>query len=1168
MAVVFFIAGCFFYENNQNEEINFLNDRAGDITGAFFAKTPGVFTSLGLTGTGQIVAIADSGLDKGSIVDIHPDLKSLEGESPKVILLKSWSGREKADDPLGHGTHMAATIAGNGNASNGKWEGIAPKASIYFQGLLNENNEIKIPDIESLFTPAYEAGARIHVDAWGSGINEYGYNTKQIDKFINSHDDFLVILSSGNNGPSEGSLTSEANSKNSLVVGSSTSTRPLLDGDYLNTNTTATFSSKGSTKDGRIKPDLLAPGTSIISAKSSLISGNLTAFPQYTSMQGTSMSAATTGGISALSRELLQTQWQIYDPSAAFMKALLIQGARTTNGPSKDNFGIIDFTSTAIAVKEKSIKAEDEETFLKTGESKEFKFTVNNYSNLFKATLVWTDAFSGIGSNVLINDLDLEIICPNGEKLLGNNFLQTGVKDSLNNVEQIYLANPQVGEYTIVVKGAYVSENISPNGQDFALVYGQLPSTSLLKSPISVEGSSIFVEDGVLQKKNLLVSKGYRQYLINNKKYFIGKIWYPNGVGVKENESGVMWFEAQEEQRVGGYSQDKDAFVLVNGKNLVPLEDIPLGAGMRAVIDPLTQTLQKANIGYELYEGTVGWIGNEEEKTLSLDESKETFTIGENTAYENNYRIKDSDYFLGAFGSLDMGNYQTILSGMEVSLVKNTFSNKVQAIVFDRDIILGSIENVQLGERKILLDNGKTYLISPDSSILLDNQKADFSELKNSQMVSLVLAPYSEDVVLGVSACSKVSYGQLVFISFTDKQLYFYDLKNGLKAYEIDDEVKVIRWGKEDTLSSLQGASDIWAMLIFSSEGTVESIKVAEKDDSIVGVFEKISNDLLELVDDRKFYISNYSNYQKNGLSVLPTDFMAGEKINATTLFTTDGDSVIASLENTYKTVNSLGLKYISVFFEDKCYIAGKSEGNFLYIWRENKLPLVISCEEDSSFKYIFTPDKEEKIFQLVVIDRDNGKVDGAYIYIPSLKKRSFIDLSRHWAKDDLEIMASRGVFNGYKDGTVRPDNPITHEEMAVILNKCFNWNNELLNEFDIKDEKQIYSWAVDAVYQAVLLGIMTVDSDYAFNPKNELTRGEMARIVANIRKSFAGCGFKATKDVSESLKMISWQKRDIFLLGIYQGDENKVLFPNEPISRAEVAAVLVELVKELQESK
>ncbi|NLK52013.1 MAG: S8 family serine peptidase, partial [Syntrophomonadaceae bacterium] len=193
----------------EEKKVRFLNDRASDIIGTRPITAPGLVTPPGLTGRGQIVGLADSGLDLGSLKDLHPDLQNISGQMPKVVLLKSWSGRATSDDPLGHGTHMAATIVGTGAASDGQFKGIAPGASLYFQALLDGGTQLKPPsDLHQLFYPAYSAGVRVHINGWGGGTCSYGNTAAQIDAFVRRYPDFLPLIAAGNSGPKAHSLTS------------------------------------------------------------------------------------------------------------------------------------------------------------------------------------------------------------------------------------------------------------------------------------------------------------------------------------------------------------------------------------------------------------------------------------------------------------------------------------------------------------------------------------------------------------------------------------------------------------------------------------------------------------------------------------------------------------------------------------------------------------------------------------------------------------------------------------------------------------------------------------------------------------------------------------------------------------------------------------------------
>lgn len=70
----------------------FLVDRAAAVTGTAPLLSPGFVTAAGLSGSGQMVGVADNGLDKGSLDDLHPDFGSTPGQMPKVVMLRSWVG--------------------------------------------------------------------------------------------------------------------------------------------------------------------------------------------------------------------------------------------------------------------------------------------------------------------------------------------------------------------------------------------------------------------------------------------------------------------------------------------------------------------------------------------------------------------------------------------------------------------------------------------------------------------------------------------------------------------------------------------------------------------------------------------------------------------------------------------------------------------------------------------------------------------------------------------------------------------------------------------------------------------------------------------------------------------------------------------------------------------
>jgi len=129
----------------------------------------------------------------------------------------------------------------------------------------------------------------------------------------------------------------------------------------------------------------------------------------------------------------------------------------------------------------------DEETALQTGESIEYSFTPEEGLPL-KISLVWTDPPAMPGADpALVNDLNLKVTAPDATVYWGNYGLESshwstsgGVADSLNNVENVFVENPELGQWTIEV----IAANIAQDGhvetpevdQDYALVATTIPS--------------------------------------------------------------------------------------------------------------------------------------------------------------------------------------------------------------------------------------------------------------------------------------------------------------------------------------------------------------------------------------------------------------------------------------------------------------------------------------------------------------------------------------------------------------------------------------------------------------------------------------------------------------------------------------------------------------------
>jgi len=292
-------------------------------TGSPVIGVPGVWGApLNLQGSGQIVAVADSGLDSGvNNATMHDDV---EGRIQNLFSLPvapvnitgcgvvSNAGADDgaADTASGHGTHVAGSVLGNGTLSAGQFSGVAPQATLVMQSIAQFGNFagtncdgiglLGIPnDLNDLFQQAYDQGARIHTNSWGAPVaGIYTPDSQEADQFVWDNPDMLILFSAGNEGVDADansvvdadSIGSPGTAKNVLTVGASENNRAtvgmtysnnygaLIDADTIANNTSgmAAFSSRGPTDDGRIKPDLVAPGTLVTSMRSS--AANVTYF--------------------------------------------------------------------------------------------------------------------------------------------------------------------------------------------------------------------------------------------------------------------------------------------------------------------------------------------------------------------------------------------------------------------------------------------------------------------------------------------------------------------------------------------------------------------------------------------------------------------------------------------------------------------------------------------------------------------------------------------------------------------------------------------------------------------------------------------------------------------------------------------------------------------------
>jgi serine protease AprX len=501
--------------------------------------------TLGLTGKGELIAIADTGLDTGETDTLHLDFRDrveLIQSYPINPSLSSYVLNPGDDDGAsdaysGHGTHVAGSALGSGEQArvlglSNIPTGVAPEAKLVFQAIeqtpkwnlegqlsfIRQNGHAPrsglfgIPDdLEQLFQSAYEVGVKIHSNSWGGGeAGVYDNRCEDLDRFVWEHKDFLVIVAAGNDGKHSysgtsgidpGSITSPGTAKNCLTVGASENNRSsqfsdtygdrdpyrfpyqpfYSDGIVDSIDDIAAFSSRGPCENGCRKPDVIAPGTFVLSTRSSQIASNNFAWGAYSQAQehymymgGTSMATPLVAGCAALVRQYLRENHQpsIPNPSAALVKAILIHSAQYINyrhahsasTPWADNeqgWGRIDLQKVLNPTMPTQAIFIDEDNGLTTGQNGQYQIKITDSSVPIKATLVYTD-YPG---EDLKNNLNLIVHSPSGKQYLGNDFEENGNPDNINNVEGVVVNLPETGEWKIEI----VAEN-TMGQQDYAVV--------------------------------------------------------------------------------------------------------------------------------------------------------------------------------------------------------------------------------------------------------------------------------------------------------------------------------------------------------------------------------------------------------------------------------------------------------------------------------------------------------------------------------------------------------------------------------------------------------------------------------------------------------------------------------------------------------------------------
>ena len=473
----------------------------------------------GIHGEGQVIAILDTGVDPASCYFAEADgtlppfntgtpeggleWSNVDASRRKIIAYDflyscaQYPGKPGCEEPAAagafdnhsHGTHAAAAAAGDRGIplEHDYADAIAPGAQLVVQDagyiggdLCSQRPGIGCPvALTPILEQAYRQGARIHSNSWGDRQGNlfnpptanYPQSAHDVDAFVWAHPDMLVVFNTGNLGGTTAtplsSLSAPGSAKNTLQVGATRSRN--RDDELL-----APYTLFGPTRDGRIKPDLVAPGYVLAGDRDSDADP---ATCDTSNQSGTSWSAPTAAGAAALIRQYYadgfyptgsRTAAHAMAPSAALVKATMIAAARAvpsrrdllTNStvaalpvPSHEQgwgFPVLD-DALYFAGETRRMRVIDVplDRGLATGGETTIQLDVKAGTPL-RAVLVWTDPPGTVrpphdATPQLVNDLDLRVSAGSTVRY-GN-----GAPDRLNNVEVVSVAAPVAGRHAITV---------------------------------------------------------------------------------------------------------------------------------------------------------------------------------------------------------------------------------------------------------------------------------------------------------------------------------------------------------------------------------------------------------------------------------------------------------------------------------------------------------------------------------------------------------------------------------------------------------------------------------------------------------------------------------------------------------------------------------------------
>ncbi len=413
--------------------------------------------------------------------------------------------RDQADELRDHASHVMGTIIASG--INSEARGIAFEARVDAYSAIGYVAEIAVAAANGLLVSNHSYGAAAGYNSSGEWLGDPDISTQEdwkfgiynseasvLDQIAYNAPYYLLVRSAGNERGESGAggfppdgpfdcMTGEAIAKNVLAVGNALKTVPVPQGpaDIALSNS----SSWGPSDDGRIKPDLVATGSSVLSLSSS-------GPDQYTTLSGTSMSSPVTAGTCILLQQMHERMYGTVMRSST-LKAILLHTtveSGLNDGPDYSHgYGFLDAGMAARTISEKDLRTKIIEYPLANGETYELEFEVTDNSSPLVVSVGWTDPEGSPVTEAvldptdlkLVNDLDVRVFAPDNTEFMPW-ILDPSIPDApatngdnfRDNYEKTEINNPVTGTYRIIVTHKGDLQNSS---QIFSLIASNLPRT-------------------------------------------------------------------------------------------------------------------------------------------------------------------------------------------------------------------------------------------------------------------------------------------------------------------------------------------------------------------------------------------------------------------------------------------------------------------------------------------------------------------------------------------------------------------------------------------------------------------------------------------------------------------------------------------------------------------